>query len=52
MEPTPDTYYELLWAFGAIWILLVIFVLKLMNEQRKTGIELKRVQDSLDSSKT
>jgi len=47
---TPDTYTELAVAYLAIWFCLVGFVVKLMMDQRKTNIELEKLQNELNIS--
>lgn len=40
----PDTYLDLLAAYGAVWGLVVFFVLRLMSEQRLLANEIERLK--------
>jgi CcmD family protein len=35
VEATPDTYWDLFFGYGAIWLCVAVFVIKLRMEQRK-----------------
>lgn len=46
----PDTYFELVIAYGAIWFCTVFFVIKLMFDQKKMDSELNKLIESSEQS--
>lgn len=46
----PDTYLDLLAAYGAVWALIVVFVVRLIRDQGRLATELERLRQQLPSS--
>lgn len=46
----PDTYFDLLAAYGAVWALIVVFVVKLIRDQGQLAAELERLRATKHSS--
>ena len=46
----PDTYFDLLAAYGAVWGLIVFFVVRLVRDQGRLAGELERLKSSADGT--
>ena len=47
---TPDTYWDLFFGYGAIWLLIVFFLFRLQRAQAKLSSRLEELD--ADSSQT
>ena len=46
----PDTYFDLLAAYGAVWALIVFFLVRLIRDQGRLAAELNRLRSQTSSS--
>lgn len=51
MNTTPDTFMDLFAGYTAIWVVLALFILSLMRQQRALSTQIEQLKKELDSEK-
>jgi len=49
MEIPPDTYWDLFFGYSAIWLCIVVYMLRLQGEQRKVATQLEEIRSAQSS---